>query len=142
MTPGMNARAFDYPSLALAARAAARDAEDRRQQAAEILDLVGGEHVGTRREASRLLAHAAAQHLDLRRLEHLAALHEQHPVLADAIAALEAGGRVIVAPPMRVRPVSGPPGPTRSKLLNRWLVVVGWLRPEAVEVPVFARRSA
>jgi hypothetical protein len=138
----MNVRAFDYPSLALAARAAARDAEHKRQQAAEILDLVCCENTGTRREASRVLAHAAAQHLDLRRLEHLAALHEQHPVLADAIAALEAGGRVIVAPPLRAQPVSGPPGPTRSRLLNRTRWLLGKLWPAAAEAPVFARRAS
>jgi hypothetical protein len=120
MTPGIsNPRAWDYPSLALAARAAAREAGERRQQAAEILDLVDGEHVGTRREASRVLAHAAAQHLDLRRLEHLAALHAKYPILGVAIAALEAGSALL----SRV-----------SSMLRRQSTVVG--------LPVFARRAS
>ena len=98
-----NLHAYDWPSLALAGRSAAREAEQQRQHAAEILDLVGDEHPGTRREASRVLAHAAAQHLDLRRLAHLADLLERHPSLVEAVAAVEAGGRVTVEPPARPR---------------------------------------
>ncbi|KMO28554.1 hypothetical protein [Methylobacterium aquaticum] len=98
-----NIRAYDWPSLALAGRSAAREAEHQRQQAAEILDLVGDEHPGTRREASRRLAHAAAQHLDLRRLAHIADLLERHPCLVEAAVAVEAGGRVTVEQPARPR---------------------------------------
>ncbi|MGF3025594.1 hypothetical protein ACQVP2_22550 [Methylobacterium aquaticum] len=123
-----NIRAYDWPSLALAGRAAAREAEGRRQQAAEILDMVGDEHPGTRREASRVLAHAAAQHMDLRRLAHLADLLEQHPSLVEAVAAVEAGGRVTVEQP--ARPRGGPEG--RPGVMSRARALTSGLRPGAM----------
>jgi hypothetical protein len=120
-----NVRAYDYPSLALAGRAAAREAEERRQQAAEILDLVGDEHPGTRREASRVLAHAAAQHMDLRRLAHIADLLERHPSLVEAVAAVEAGGRVTVEQPVRARGGAD----SRPGMLSRARALTSGLRP-------------
>jgi hypothetical protein len=120
-----NVRAYDYPSLALAGRAAAREAEERRQQAEEMLDLLSLEHAGTRSEASRIFAHAAAQHMDLRRLAHLADLLERHPSLVEAIAAVEAGGRVTVEQPVRPRGGSD----SRAGMMSRARALTAGLRP-------------
>ncbi|WP_298967680.1 hypothetical protein [uncultured Methylobacterium sp.] len=92
-------RAFDFPSLALAGRQAARKAEEDRAHFADLLELVDREHVGTRADASRLHAHACAQHLNLRQLSHLADVFERHPELVDVVAAVEAGRRVQIDPP-------------------------------------------
>ncbi len=138
--PGLtNPRAWDYPSLVLAAEMAAREARQRRQQAADLLAGISAEHAGTRAR----LADAGPRDGPASRpssVRPLADLHDRHPVLVEVIDALESGRRVSIESPPQMQRVSGPPGADAVAAPESGAGAAGELRPAVSEPFALARR--